>query len=369
MSILRSKTIDLFKHEGLTETQKKNRKNNLDEIHKKHLRLCSYPRRLVLELTNACNMSCIMCGRDESNFNNNFFDINILGKLESIFAYIEEVTLFGWGEPTIHPEFKTILEFLDKYPVKKYFVTNGTTLQRIKNYLFDYKVDIMAVSLDGATPETNNRIRRKSNFNQIVSALTSIVQQKKEKGVPYPYINFVITLMKSNLSELPDMVNLAYDIGIEEVKAVYLTSFSKELENESLWGMVDEVREVFAETEARSNRLEILLKLPYLQGEDIAGNKYHKDCFVGWRDFFIGSDGYVRPCQSISQKLFQISSYNSFMEAWNSKEMIHFRSVVNDEGNMWKGCKSCYQSSHANWNKKSSFLQIGQKFAPDWGNG
>ena len=64
MTILRAKTIGLFKYEGLAEIQRKNSEENLDGIQTGSLRLNSYPRRLVLELTNACNLNCIMCGRD-----------------------------------------------------------------------------------------------------------------------------------------------------------------------------------------------------------------------------------------------------------------------------------------------------------------
>lgn len=366
MAILRSKTCDLFGYDSLTAQQESNKKLNMDELQRRSKKLSSYPRRLVLELTNACNLNCIMCGREEGSFIHNFFDIRYLYKIKHIFEYIEEVTLFGWGEPTIHPKFRNILEFFSLYPVHKYFVTNGTTLERIKKYLFDYKVDIMAVSLDGAVAKTNDMIRKKSNFNQIVSDLRTIVQQRKDKGLNYPYINFVFTLMKGNLHELPDMVNLAHDIGIEEVKAVYLTAFTEKLKDEILWDKADEIKEVFAETADRGDRLGIKIKLPYIQGEDIAGNKFHKDCFVGWRDFFIGCDGYVRPCQSTSQRLFNVSKYDNFEKAWNSEELIEFRSIVNDPKKMGDECRRCYQSSHANWNEKTAFLQTGYKFAPEW---
>ena len=369
MAILRAKTIDLFRHEGLTDLQKENSGTNLSEIKDNAFKLHSYPRRLVLELTNACNLNCIMCGRDEENFSHNFLNIECLKKFEHILKYTEEVTLFGWGEPTIHPKFKDIISFLNNYPVRKYFVTNGTTLKRIADYLFDYKIDIMAVSLDGATAKTNDRIRKNASLNKIVSDLEAIIRQKKEKRMGYPYVNFVFTLMKSNLYELPDMVNLAHHIGIEEVKAVYLTVFSEELENETLWGSAGEVRKVFAETIKRGAELGIKIKLPYIEGEDIAGGKFHKNCFVGWRDFFVGCDGYVRPCQSISRKMFHISKPEKFEDAWNSDEFMEFRSAVNDPQAMWEECKRCYQSSHANWNRKPSFLQIGQKFAPEWKGG
>jgi radical SAM protein with 4Fe4S-binding SPASM domain len=366
MNVLKAKTITLFPHSGLSELQRKNSETNLNEIETQNSRLISFPRRLVLELTNVCNLDCVMCGRDESDFSGNFLNIEYLKKLEHILKYIEEVTLFGWGEPTIHPKFAEILKFLNSHPVRKYFVTNGTTLHKISDYLFDYAVDIMAISLDGATAKTNNAIRRKSNFDQVVSELRTIVQRKRKEKTNYPYINFIFTLMKSNLNELPDMVDLAHSIGIEEVKAVYMTSFSKSLEYEVLWDSIDEVKRVFSETIERGNRLGIKVKLPYIQGEDVAGDKYHKDCFVGWRDSFIGSDGYIRPCQSISRKMFHVSKYDSFLDAWNSEEMVDFRSVVNDPDKMWEGCKHCYQSSHSNCNRKTAFLQIGQEFAPSW---
>jgi radical SAM protein with 4Fe4S-binding SPASM domain len=368
VKIMRAKTIDLF-GSPLTSQQDSNAQLNKKEALDGKIILDSYPRRLVLELTNACNLNCIMCGRNESSFTKNFFDISYLYRLEPALSYVEEVTLFGWGEPTIHPRFKDILEFLNNFPVKKYFVTNGTTLHKIEDLLFNFKVDIMAVSLDGACEATNDKIRRGASFNKIVSSLKKITARKRKNRLHYPYINFVMTLMKSNLYELPEMVNLAADIGLEEVKAVYLTAFNRDLADEVLWSSAEDVRKVFAETVKRGESLGIKIKLPYIQGEDIAGEKLHKDCFVGWRDFFIGSDGYIRPCQSIARKLFHSSMYESFKDAWNSAEMTEFRSIVNDGVKMWDECKGCYQSSHANWNKKSSFLQIGQKFAPEWEGG
>ena len=368
LKIMRAKTIDLF-GSPLTSQQDSNAQLNKKEALDAKIILDSYPRRLVLELTNACNLNCIMCGRNESSFTKNFFDISYLYRLEPALSYVEEVTLFGWGEPTIHPRFKDILEFLNNFPVKKYFVTNGTTLHKIEDLLFYFKVDIMAVSLDGACETTNDKIRRGGSFNKIVSSLKKIAAKKRENRLNYPYINFVMTLMKSNLYELPEMVDLAADIGLEEVKAVYLTAFNRDLADEVLWSSAEDVRKVFAETVKRGESLGIKIKLPYIQGEDIAGEKFHKDCFVGWRDFFIGSDCYIRPCQSIARKLFHSSLYENFKDAWNSAEMAEFRSIVNDGKKMWAECKGCYQSSHANWNKKSSFLQIGQKFAPEWEGG
>ena len=363
--LLRAKTTGLLQVGKITEKQQKNTELNQKEMAEGKCILESKPQRLVLELTNACNLRCIMCGRDEANFNLTTFDIDILKNLAPLLDEVEEVTLFGWGEPTLHPQFEEILAFLDNYPVKKYFVTNGMRLDKIKDSLFKYHVDIMAISLDGANAETNNTIRVNSDLDFIVKQLKDIVRIKNERGLKYPYMNFVMTMFDRNIEELPALVKLASDIGLDEVKGVYLTVFSENLLSETLYNQKDKVRRIFEKTEQLGEQLGIKIKLPYLQDEDIAGSNYHKDCFVAWRDFFFCSFGYVRPCQSNAEKFFKYDKNIPFESMWNSKEYQDFRNSVNKE-TMCDECKRCYQSSHANWNNKTSFIQTGEEFAPTW---
>lgn len=366
--ILRAKTIDLFKTDSLNEIQKSNSNLNIQESIEGKVKLESYPRRLVFELTNICNLNCIMCGRNDAYFKPTIFNIDWINKFNDVLNKVEEVTLMGWGEPTMHPQFIEILQILNKYNVRKYFCTNGMKLGELKEAIFQNKVDIIAISLDGANSETNNSIRRGSDFDRIIGYLKDIVKEKKKKNIKYPYMNFVFTAMKSNFNQIPDMVRLAHEVGIEEVKVVYLTVFNERLLKESLHNCEDEVRIVFDKAIKLSEELGVKIKLPYIQGEDIAENKYHKDCYVGWRDLFLGSDGYVRPCMSTPIKLFNINDYDEFAKRWNSTEYIEFRKKVNNEKLMDKACRDCYQSSYANWNNKEAFIQIEQKFSPEWEN-
>ena len=364
--IARAKTKTLFSGKELTEEQTKNSELNIKEIDEGKTILQSYPRRLVFELTNACNLNCVMCGRNAADFKLTVFDMDVFRSFEPIMDTIEEVTLMGWGEPTIHPNFIEMLEIINKHNARKYFCTNGMNLKKIHKAIFDNKVDVFAVSLDGANDETNGRIRRGSKIDVITEDLKAIVKEKNERGLSYPYINFVFCAMKSNFKEIPDMVRLAAEIGIQEVKVVYLTVFDETLLDETLWGMEKEVKEVFDKAVKIGDELGILLKLPHIVGEDIAGEKFHKDCFVSWRDFFLGSDGYVRPCMSTPVQYFKYDKTKDFKKIWNAKEYQEYRSIVNDQIKMDSPCMRCYQSSHCNWNLKESFIQIGEKFSPEW---
>lgn len=364
--IIRAKRKMLFEGKPLTEQQQKNTDLNLKEIDAKKTVLQSLPRRLVFELTNLCNLNCVMCGRNAADFKPTIFDMEWFRWFEPLFDTIEEVTLMGWGEPTMHPHFKEMLEIIDRHSARKYFCSNGMNLGKLKDAIFDYHVDVFALSLDGATYETNSQIRRGSDIHLIRKNMEEILHIKQERGLSYPWINFVFCAMKSNLHELPALVQLAADIGIEEVKVVYLTAFDDAMKGEILWNCQDEVSQIFHKAEELADKLGIVLKLPHIQGEDEAGNKFHKDCFVAWRDFFLGSDGYVRPCMSTPVQFMKFDTSKSFKEMWNHEQYQRYREMVNDSTRMDISCKRCYQSSHCNWNQKSSFLQTNMEFAPTW---
>jgi radical SAM protein with 4Fe4S-binding SPASM domain len=365
---IRAKTKDLFDFNvKLTEQQYENSSTNSSEIERGAVCLQSYPKRLVFELTNACNLRCRMCGRNDANFVKTIFDTKWIDKFESVLDTVEEVTLMGWGEPTMHPEFIKILERLNQYSVRKYFCTNGQRLseQKLFNAIFDYKIDIMAISLDGAIAETNNLIRGRG-FDNVINGLTNIVQERIKRGITSPYVNFVFTAMCSNFHEIPALVMLADKIGIEEVKVVFLTAFNSAMESEVLFGKMYEVKQIFDEAINIAAELNVRLKLPHIQGEDPSGSSNHKSCYTAWRDLFIGSDGFVRPCMSTPIKFFHIDECKDFDAMWNHASYQHFRKIINNAEIEPDSCKHCYQSSFANWNRDHAFIQTGLIFSPEW---
>lgn len=364
--IIRAKTKELFQGRPLMEQQQRNSSLNLEEIRAGAVVLKSLPRRLVLELTNACNLNCMMCGRNAADFRPTVFQMDWLRYFEPYLDTVEEVTLMGWGEPTLHPNFTEMLETIHRHAARIYFCTNGMRLDRLQDAIFENQVDVFAVSLDGACAETNDRIRRGADFNRIMRSLREIKARQKREGLAYPYVNFVFCAMRSNLHELPDLVRLAGDVGLEEVKVVYLTAFDSTLAKEVLWDCRNEVEEVFQEAAELGEQLGVTLKLPYLQGSDPAADAPHRDCFVAYRDLFLGSDGFVRPCMSTPVHFFPFDTDRPLMEMWNDEHYQRYRKAVNTAEAMDQACSRCYQSSHCNWNRRSSFLQMGEKFSPDW---
>lgn len=73
-----------------------------------------------------------MCGRKQQILNPTVFDMDVFRSFEPLMDIVEEVTLMGWGEPTIHPHFNEMLEIINKHSARKYFCSNGMNLKIIK---------------------------------------------------------------------------------------------------------------------------------------------------------------------------------------------------------------------------------------------
>ncbi len=65
-------------------------------------------------------------------------------------------------------------------------------------------------------------------------------------------------------------------------------------------------------------------------------------------------------------KFLHIDEMNTFDDLWNHPLYQSFRTTVNDSEAMPASCKTCYQSSVANWNLSRSFIQHGLTFGPEW---
>lgn len=351
----------------LTERQTINSEMNRHDFAAGNARVSAFPRRIVFELTNRCNFRCIMCGREAADFREYDLPPAAVERFEPFLPYVEEVTLHGWGEGTLHRNFAEIVAFLNRFPgLRKYFVTNGSTLDRIRDVIFEHHVDLVALSLDGATAAINDSIRVGGSFDRQIASVRALLEERRRRGCDYPYVNFVLTVMRRNLHELPDMVDLAASLGVPEVKSVYLTIFTPELVSESLLDCQAEIRPVFAEARRRASRLGIKLKLPEIQGEGESGTARHKKCPLPWRDLYVGSDGNIRPCQSSAQKFGNVYDWEAFDDIWNSLAMQDFRRRVNSEEEMPSSCFGCYHSSCANYNLPHAFIQLKQEFAPVW---
>jgi len=89
------------------------------------------PIHLQFNPTNRCNSNCKWCScRDEDRSLE--LDISEIADIVSYFARLgtEAVTITGGGEPTMHPEFETIIKLFEQQSIAMGLVTNGIILSK-----------------------------------------------------------------------------------------------------------------------------------------------------------------------------------------------------------------------------------------------
>ena len=95
-------------------------------------------KRIYVEITSACNLSCSICPgtRREKNFMElGAFD-EILGKIRPFTDYLY---LHVMGEPLLHPRFPEMLVLSDRHGVKVNVATNGVLIRKHKDALLKSK--------------------------------------------------------------------------------------------------------------------------------------------------------------------------------------------------------------------------------------
>jgi len=173
--------------------------------------------RIVIELTNRCNLSCGHC-YDERHAASGDLPLEILEKVlrEGKSCGIEHVSFTG-GEPTIHRRFKEIIKRVAAADYRFSFVTNGVSFPRVYRLLLRHRSWFAGVtfSLDGAREETHDRLRGKGSYRHVMRAASICVFRE----LPFT-LNMVLTAQ--NRTEVGEMVCLAKQLGSSGVRFGHL---------------------------------------------------------------------------------------------------------------------------------------------------
>lgn len=171
------------------------------------------PRRLIVELTNICNLHCSYCLRDEDALYHtraSFFDVGLLRRVvrearESIKA---TNVMFTGGETTLHPEFAAVLASVREEGLKCSFVTNGWHFERVWPAVSANRDAIthVAFSLDGATREAHDRWRGEGSFVRLVRAFARC----QAAGLPF---SVKVGLRRDTLPHLEQIAMFAARMG------------------------------------------------------------------------------------------------------------------------------------------------------------
>ncbi len=178
-----------------------------------YLGTAPFPKMVILQITGACNRACRMCnqwGEAGGYHGIPVKDLTLdLATIEDILAqagpYHPYIQILG-GEPPLHPQFREVLDSIERHELKASLETNGTTLEFWAERLVHGPVDTVNLSIDGP-PELHDQIRGgKGTFRLAVKGMEKIINIRERAGTHLPNINIRLTVTEENQNHITETV-------------------------------------------------------------------------------------------------------------------------------------------------------------------
>ena len=190
------------------------------------------PRLIAWELTNACNLACIHCRASaiKDPAPDELSTAEAKHFVDELLEYKPIIILTG-GEPLLRSDVYDIAKYASGHGLRVVLATNGTLLTPdIAKKLKDVGIQRVSISIDGSTKETHDIFRGETGAFEAALFGIDIL---KNAGISFQ-INTTIT--KRNLTEIPNIYELALELGASALHIFLLvpTGRGEEIESEEI---------------------------------------------------------------------------------------------------------------------------------------
>lgn len=165
------------------------------------------PRKAVIEITRACNMTCLHCASAAGRVRPNELKTDqMLHLIDDLKAMGVEDVVFSGGEPLVRKDWPVLAERVRSHDMSLGMVSNGTFalkhMDQIRSLLTAF-----SMSFDGLEA-THNQIRNSPvAFRDLLAAFRELAE--------HDVYRFAVTsISKLNLAQLEDMYRLLLDLEV-----------------------------------------------------------------------------------------------------------------------------------------------------------
>ena len=199
-------------------------------------------RKVYIEPTNACNLSCRTCVRHAWDEPEGFMAWDTY---EAIVDGLAEsggpdaggtVAFMGLGEPLLHPSFLDMVRYAKDHGLRAEVTTNALLLdEELAARLLAAGLDQLVVSIDGTSAETFGRVRSGAPLERVVDNVRHLHDLRGPYYGSSLRIGLEFVAMRSNVAELPGLNRLAARLGASFVIVSNVLAYTPELMAETLY--------------------------------------------------------------------------------------------------------------------------------------
>lgn len=184
------------------------------------------PKLHCIELTNHCNIRCVMCPRGEPNMMTRpegNMSVDLFKKVLSELRYFSDPSWFQlFGEPLLNPCFfeQVALAKREKKILKLGVSTNATLLnQSNSEKILKSKLDVLMIAIDGTNKEVYESIRKSEHYTyeEVVANAEEFLSMRKRMAKKTPHVQLSIIVMDKTAPELESFRQFWMEKGANEV--------------------------------------------------------------------------------------------------------------------------------------------------------
>ncbi len=198
-------------------------------------------RKIYIEPTTECNLSCTTCLRNVWDEENGHMTEETFNKLIADIKEIdtiEEVSIWGMGEPLSHPNIAGIISAFSKMRIRTELISNGMLLnENMAQQIIDSGLKKLIISVDSTSNGQFEAIRAGAKLNTVLNNINKLNQLKYYQKKAYPEIGIEFTAMKSNVSELKHLRELARTMQASFIIVTNVLPYTEEYKDEILYSM------------------------------------------------------------------------------------------------------------------------------------
>ncbi|MCL4457692.1 MAG: radical SAM protein [Nitrospirae bacterium] len=175
--------------------------------------LTRVPTHVDIETASACNLRCTMCPHGDADYKmeKGIIEFGLAKKIieECSDIGVSSLKLSGRGEALMHPKLIDMVETAKTRGIMDVmFNTNGLLLTEEKaKGLVEAGIDLIIISVDGATKETYEAIRIGSDYETVRRNIEFLVRYRGELRRKKPMIRLQFVKMKENIHEFETFKN------------------------------------------------------------------------------------------------------------------------------------------------------------------
>jgi MoaA/NifB/PqqE/SkfB family radical SAM enzyme len=314
-------------------------------------------RHLVIRMDtiNLCNLRCKMCYYSlDYKRKKEQMDLPLFRKIANeVFSKTRFLYLSCATEPLMNRQFSDFVRITGEYNVPfTSFCTNGQLLtEKVIQACMDTNLSEIIFSIDGATAETYEEIRRGGKWDRLGKNLDLLQSMKRVANKTNPAVRMNFTCMHTNINELPAMVDFAADHDAASLHVRHLVSYDDSSYREELaYRQLFNARAAEARRKAAMRRIQLFLPDPIPETTHSPkscltdGSKLRRPaeanpyCLLPWFQAIISWNGDYRVCS-----LHTLGNLRemSFDEIYNSPKMQEIRNAM-----VWRKATSCSWNCH-----------------------